>query len=281
MSDRGWLRIEIENFGPIASGSFELRPLTLFIGPNNAGKSYAATLAHSIVRTIRSGVFFSRVLEEEMALLTIQELVDRLFSSEYLQEGMLGRLQNYFSSEDLSALISRFALEDRVRVRVYRREAEDGWIYLEGKGPRWSVKGKAPKLPNREGRRKTERISVGELWRAHRLITETMGLPDASYYLPAARSGVLQGWRALATEAVRRVSRWAGIEEIRVPALPGLIGEFLEELIHASEGLRRRSRVGEGASPFQSALEVLEEDAGRGSSEGRGGFLLSGWCACP
>jgi hypothetical protein len=178
---------------------------------------------------------------------------------------MLGRLQNYFSSEDLSALISRFALEDRVRVRVYRREAEDGWIYLEGKGPRWSVKGKAPKLPNREGRRKTERISVGELWRAHRLITETMGLPDASYYLPAARSGVLQGWRALATEAVRRVSRWAGIEEIRVPALPGLIGEFLEELIHASEGLRRRSRVGEGASPFQSALEVLEEDLLKGA----------------
>jgi len=265
MSDRGWLRIEIENFGPIASGSFELRPLTLFIGPNNTGKSYAATLAHSIVRTIRSGVFFSRVLEEEMALPTIQELVDRLFSSEYLQEGMLGRLQNYFSSEDLSALISRFALEDRVRVRVYRREAEDGWIYLEGKGPRWSVKGKAPKLPNREGRRKTERISVGELWRAHRLITETMGLPDASYYLPAARSGVLQGWRALATEAVHRVSRWAGIEEIRVPALPGLIGEFLEELIHASEGLRRRSRVGEGASPFQSALEVLEEDLLKGA----------------
>jgi predicted ATPase len=68
MSDHGRLRIEIENFGPIASGSFELRPLTLFIGPNNTGKSYAATLAHSIVRTIRSGVFFSRVLEEEMAL---------------------------------------------------------------------------------------------------------------------------------------------------------------------------------------------------------------------
>jgi len=54
MSDRGWLRIEIENFGPIASGSFELRPLTLFIGPNNTGKSYAATLAHSIVRQFQT-----------------------------------------------------------------------------------------------------------------------------------------------------------------------------------------------------------------------------------
>lgn len=55
MSDRGWLRIEIENFGPIASGSFELRPLTLFIGPNNTGKSYAATLAHSIVQAMPAG----------------------------------------------------------------------------------------------------------------------------------------------------------------------------------------------------------------------------------
>jgi hypothetical protein len=100
--------------------------------------------------------------------------------------------------------------------------------------------------------------------------TKAIGLPNFSYYLPAARSGVLQGWRALTAEAVRRVSRWAGIEEIRVPALPGLIGEFLEELIHASEGLaseglRRRSRVGEGASPFQSALEVLEGDLLKGT----------------
>jgi hypothetical protein len=55
MSDHGRLRIEIENFGPIASGSFELRPLTLFIGPNNAGKSYAATLAHSIVQAMPAG----------------------------------------------------------------------------------------------------------------------------------------------------------------------------------------------------------------------------------
>jgi len=269
MSDRGWLRIEIENFGPIASGSFELRPLTLFIGPNNAGKSYAATLAHSIVQAMPAGgvpgVLFFRFRREEKAPLTIRELVNWLFSTEYLEKEVLGRLQNYFSCEDLRVLISWFASKDGVRVRVYSHDAEDGWIFLEGKGSRWSVQGKAPRLPDLEGRQETKGVLLDALWRVWRDITETMGLPEDSYYLPAARSGVLQGWRALTAEAVRRVSRWAGIEEIRVPALPGLIGEFLEELIHASEGLRRRSRVGEGASLFQSALEVLEGDLLKGT----------------
>ena len=42
------LKIEVEDFGPISGGRISLKPLTLFIGPNNSGKSYAAMLIHSI-----------------------------------------------------------------------------------------------------------------------------------------------------------------------------------------------------------------------------------------
>ncbi len=42
------LTIGIEDFGPISSGEITLKPLTVFIGPNNSGKSYAAMLIHSI-----------------------------------------------------------------------------------------------------------------------------------------------------------------------------------------------------------------------------------------
>ncbi len=42
------LKIEVKNFGPISFGEITLKPLTLFIGPNNSGKSYAAMLIHSI-----------------------------------------------------------------------------------------------------------------------------------------------------------------------------------------------------------------------------------------
>lgn len=43
------LDMKIRDFGPIKKASISLRPLTVFIGPDNTGKSYAARLAHSII----------------------------------------------------------------------------------------------------------------------------------------------------------------------------------------------------------------------------------------
>ena len=43
------LNINIENFGPITKAKINLKPLTIFIGPNNSGKSNAAMLIHSIL----------------------------------------------------------------------------------------------------------------------------------------------------------------------------------------------------------------------------------------
>lgn len=40
-------RIGIENFGPIAKANVEMRPLTVFIGPSNVGKSYLAILIYA------------------------------------------------------------------------------------------------------------------------------------------------------------------------------------------------------------------------------------------
>ena len=37
------LTISVKNFGPIAEGSVDLKPLTIFVGPSNTGKSYMAT----------------------------------------------------------------------------------------------------------------------------------------------------------------------------------------------------------------------------------------------
>ncbi|HID27522.1 MAG TPA: hypothetical protein EYP22_06845 [Methanosarcinales archaeon] len=48
------LKIEAKNFGPISGGKITLKPLTLFIGPNNSGKSYAAMLVHSIFESYTS-----------------------------------------------------------------------------------------------------------------------------------------------------------------------------------------------------------------------------------
>ena len=43
------LKISASNFGPIIEGTVELKPLTVFVGPNNSGKSYMAMLIYSLL----------------------------------------------------------------------------------------------------------------------------------------------------------------------------------------------------------------------------------------
>lgn len=43
------LDVDIADFGPISRGRFKIRPLTILIGPNNSGKTYAAMLVHSVL----------------------------------------------------------------------------------------------------------------------------------------------------------------------------------------------------------------------------------------
>ena len=44
------LRISIRDFGPVAEGNVELRPLTVFVGPSNTGKTYLAILIYALHR---------------------------------------------------------------------------------------------------------------------------------------------------------------------------------------------------------------------------------------
>lgn len=44
------VKIAVRNFGPIAEGTVDLRPLTVFVGPSNTGKTYFATLLYALHR---------------------------------------------------------------------------------------------------------------------------------------------------------------------------------------------------------------------------------------
>ena len=44
------MTIKIENFGPIIEGTINLKPLTIFVGPNGCGKSHAATLFYTMTK---------------------------------------------------------------------------------------------------------------------------------------------------------------------------------------------------------------------------------------
>ena len=42
------VEIAVKNFGPIAEADIDLRPLTVFVGPSNTGKTYFATLLYAL-----------------------------------------------------------------------------------------------------------------------------------------------------------------------------------------------------------------------------------------
>ena len=44
------IELEVKDFGPIGEASLDLRPLTVFIGPSNTGKSWLATLIYALHR---------------------------------------------------------------------------------------------------------------------------------------------------------------------------------------------------------------------------------------
>ena len=72
---KGSYRIDVKDFGPIARASVDFRPLTVFIGPSNTGKSYLAVLLYALHQCLsgwdpeyrRLGIRKSSVLDLSMS----------------------------------------------------------------------------------------------------------------------------------------------------------------------------------------------------------------------
>ncbi|MCY4151252.1 MAG: AAA family ATPase [Aestuariivita sp.] len=54
------LKLKVTDFGPIVEAEIDLRPLTVFIGPSNTGKSYLAILIYALHQVFNSRINFSR-----------------------------------------------------------------------------------------------------------------------------------------------------------------------------------------------------------------------------
>lgn len=71
---------EVKNFGPISEVEFKLNKLTVFIGPNNTGKSYSASLAHLFCKE------FSEILSESFNFLGSSKFVSIEAENESLED---------------------------------------------------------------------------------------------------------------------------------------------------------------------------------------------------
>ncbi len=75
------LELEVENFGPIVQAKIDLRPLTVFVGPSNTGKSYLAILVYALHRFF-SGYSFPELERFPRAFHRMRQLGDHDLSDE-------------------------------------------------------------------------------------------------------------------------------------------------------------------------------------------------------
>lgn len=62
MVERKNLELSVKNFGPIARADIDLRPLTVFVGPSNTGKSYLAILIYALHKFFHRRIYDTRVI---------------------------------------------------------------------------------------------------------------------------------------------------------------------------------------------------------------------------
>lgn len=60
--ERKNLELSVRDFGPIARADIDLRPLTVFVGPSNMGKSYLAILIYALHKFFHRNIYDTRVI---------------------------------------------------------------------------------------------------------------------------------------------------------------------------------------------------------------------------
>ena len=305
------VRVEVTNFGPIESGAVDMRPLTVFVGPSNTGKTYFAILiyalhrvlggfprlpfirwfyhSHRLISELRKSQNIDFYTEKELkTLLDKMNNDDRnvrisdfpeilhdvirnsLEHPELLPNDVKNEIVRCFDVESLSDLIHLSGKSDRANLSlIVSEENQDLWrlcmdmsqstivvnshvsdmtifpnIWIDSKSAHRKLSGLKDIL-NRELRSKTNR-------RNHLYLLDHLDLFDelfymftnsfaeernGAYYLPAARSGIMQSHRVIASSLVARSTR-AGLDRFpELPTFSGVIADFMQRLIlHEESG---------------------------------------------
>ncbi len=132
--------IEVENLGPIRKGKVELKPLTVFIGPNNTGKTYLAYLIAGIIEHCWKSIKLSEFIGDKLPrrkrkkpFLSLKITVEEI--EELLEGGIIKKevevdLKNFiFSNIDLIRSIF-IKLNEKINQTVQEFVRENYWEFL-------------------------------------------------------------------------------------------------------------------------------------------------------
>ena len=299
------LTISVKNFGPIAEGSVDLKPLTIFVGPSNTGKSYMATAVYAVMRAVegRPQVPYIRNLDRRGIPVSINnrwkasdELADTIREWVSLQEGKTWDPEEQLPVSAMPQAIQA-ALMDSTRqvLELYREDVIKRLNYNFGdisslinrttghKDFTLNIRRNEPLLdmdlgltesnkadPNFDISRALTGSNLIENWGpdyqkdidispnlyhdfffSSRILTADFALgefPLNSYYLPAARSGIIGAHKVLAASIVRQSSA-PDSQRMGMTGLPGLAAEFLSDLLSlGGDRLSPKARLSDAVS---------------------------------
>ncbi len=284
------LDVNFKDFGPIAEGNISLKPLTIFLGSNNSGKSYAAMLIHSIfesyiksssmidipvrIQRNRTSKSVSTSIRKK-SFNEIKKFADELIKLEHDQELEVPALiisdvtnkiieeiyENQLSSEIIRSFSAPLNSLNRIGKKSFsiNLSFDDTNVHLINQNDILKISNDiesktkinfkvSEKLDRRMPiriRRTDKNVIIGknffkdEELLAFRLTdiifdicTNDIFYNNAKvcYYLPAARSGILQGHKALMANIVEKIP-FVGIEKIDFPKFSGVVSDFLSSII--------------------------------------------------
>jgi predicted ATPase len=278
-------RLTVENIGPIGRADVEIRPFTVLIGKNNVGKSYLAMLVYGLYGTrgsslghfLRSEIVSYELFRRYTRHPPLRRRVGEDTSK--LRDEIKNRLTQLlsveqFKKEHLHTIRSSIEYSFGTRINELLKYGEDkGKITLEAPAL------KADLELNKQGEVKGNvdfniDFLVDRLFKSKEpdwLLEAIMQpLKRPAYYLPAARSGILQGYRAIVGAIIRQIPR-IPITGIELPKLSGVVADFISTIIEETTGesYRRRGRVGPGEPQTMELVKYMEKYILEGSIETR------------
>ena len=296
------VRVEVRNFGPVESGAVDMRPLTVFVGPSNTGKTYFAILIYALHRVLGGflripvmGWFYHghRLISESgkprsmdfstkkklktlldkmndddrnIRISDFPEMVRDVIRSslehpELLPNDVKNEIVRCFDVESLSDLIHLSGKSDKANLSlIVSEENRDLWrlcmdmsqstivanshvsdmtmfpntwidsglVHNALSGFKDILSRELRSTRNRRSRRYPYDL-FDELFYTFTdpFVEERIG----AHYLPAARSGIMQSHRVIASSLVTRSTR-AGLERFpELPTFSGVMADFMQRLI--------------------------------------------------
>ena len=75
--------LELENFWPVKEARIDVEPLTVFVGPNNSGKTYAAIAIHSFKNLLSNLNSSNKDLQKDISFLASESLLKNIPEDEF------------------------------------------------------------------------------------------------------------------------------------------------------------------------------------------------------